>query len=83
VQALAWDIDMKTILQWMHDIEDEEVRIKALASYNEPYVYSHGVVEAETLSTALGKAFFWGESKDGWGYWFSVYDSIYRKENGL
>lgn len=74
---------MKTILDWLHEIEDDEVRAKALANYDQKYVDSHGVLKTERLSSALGKAFYWHNSPELFMYWFRAYDSIWKKENGI
>ncbi len=67
---------MKTIKQWYIEIEDEEVREKALKNLNP--------IESTTfetfLSRALHQGFDWHESSEGFGFWDQFCDEILLKE---
>ena len=67
---------MKTIKEHF-ELFPEPYRIQALENTNKRSLRDN----VECISTALGSAFFWDDSPQGWDYWNDFYNKLEGNEN--
>ncbi len=63
-----------TILEWLHTIEDVEVRERAVRNYENEM--PEEVVEPESLEDALFGAFVFMDTPEGSDYWHKIAHNI-------
>ena len=65
----------KTILEWLNEIEEPEIREVAInyAKEAEPLFIESSAVR---LSLALIRGFYWGDSKEGFKFWDEYYTNL-------
>jgi len=60
---------MKTTREWLKTIEDDGVKIRALANFFDSGGTS---IIVGSLEQAMGVAFDWEMSTEGWEYWEDI-----------
>lgn len=63
---------MKTILEWLETIPNEDTRAKAIANFNKSGLLDGGNRHS-LLSDALRDAFSWCDTLEGIGFWHNVW----------
>lgn len=65
----------KTILEWLNEIEEPEIREAAIknAKEAEPLFIDNSAVR---VSLALIRGFSWGDSKEGFKFWENYYNKL-------
>lgn len=66
---------MKTIIEWLGEIEDSAVRTKALKNLDPKKRY----VVVEHISEAILSSFIWEYTPEGQDYWEKIYYDLMRE----
>lgn len=67
----------KTVLQWLNELPEGEVKTKALRNMWKDNQHDM----RPTLCSALWTAFNWIRSPEGYEYWKAIFDDLKKKEN--
>jgi hypothetical protein len=65
----------KSIIDWLREIPDKEVRDLAIA-YHEKYPLREAGIKISTLSCALFNAFSWMNAPEGYTFWMNKYREL-------
>lgn len=68
---------MKTIIEWLGEIEDSAVRTKALKNLHHLATKEPAI----SIGDALIVAFNWNETEEGEDYWHEVYYTLVPEED--
>lgn len=70
----------KTILQWLNEIEEPEIREAAIRNYNYDLDFGSNYGKLSHLSLGIAFGFDWSKSEEGYEFWEIYHEKIRNKE---